>query len=187
MGTNVTAYLEHNLSSDDIKMLCHALNSGSLKRVDEFTNYLLPFNPEDVGKPWKVYDDWIGGTLEIGGPCGIDFTFSEKVCYFHHYIRWKTFLRDEEIQLYIRKLIFDLGSYLKANFAIFVPDNGSKESEILDFIWEDENKDISFIKNWLQEHCGEPKTKIIDIYKEYEDYWKSDGYYIDYFSDLKEN
>ncbi|BFT72472.1 hypothetical protein [Paenibacillus sp. P36] len=186
MGMDVTAYLGHSLSSDDIHLLCNALNSRSLNHVDEFITHFLPYNPEDVGKPWRVHDG-IGGTLGIDGPCGIDLTFSEKVCYFHHYIRWRSFLRDKEIQLYIRKLTLDLTNYFTTNYAIYVPDNGSKESGNLDFIWEDENKDIDYIKNWLHESCGTPKEKIIDIYKQYENYWESDGYYIDYFSDLKQN
>lgn len=116
-----------------------------------------------MGKPWRVHDG-IGGTVEISGPCGMDFTFSEKVCYFHHYIRWRSFLLDEDLQLYFRKVTFDLASYFSSTYAIYVPDNGSKESGILDFIWEDENKDIDYIKNWLLERCGTPKAKIIEDY-----------------------
>ncbi|NOU97876.1 hypothetical protein GC093_32315 [Paenibacillus sp. LMG 31456] len=183
MGTNFTAFLGHTLNPDDIKLLCDALNSRSLKHVDEFTTYLLPYNPKDMGKSWKVQVG-IGGSVEISGPCGVEFTLSEKVCYFHHYSRWKNFLLDEEIQLYLRKVAFDLANYFSSTYAIYVPDNGSKESVILDFIWEEENKDINYIKNWLLERCGTPKEKIIHIYKKYNDYWDSEGYYIDYFTDL---
>ncbi|ULO05367.1 hypothetical protein H1230_19980 [Paenibacillus sp. 19GGS1-52] len=184
MGIDFTAFLGHELNRDEIQILCHALNSRSLNHVDEFITLLLPHNPKDKGKPWTVHEG-IGGTVEINGPCGVQFTFSEKVCYFHHYIRWRSFLLDEKLQLYLKKVTFDLASYFKSTFAIYVPDSGSKESGILDFIWEDENKDVDYIMKWLLERCGTPKEKIIDIYKEYEDYWDSEGYYIDYFSDLK--
>ncbi|EFM11894.1 hypothetical protein PaecuDRAFT_1502 [Paenibacillus curdlanolyticus YK9] len=94
MGTNFTAFIGHQLKSDDIERLCQTLNSKSLKHIDEFVDHLLPHNPKDVGIPWAVFDG-IGGTVEINGPCGFDLTFSEKVCYFHHYIRWSTFLHNE--------------------------------------------------------------------------------------------
>ncbi|MFB9324684.1 hypothetical protein ACFFSY_01865 [Paenibacillus aurantiacus] len=145
---------------------------------------LLPYNPKDTGKQWKVRPG-IGGTVEIDGPCGVDFSFSEKVCYFHHNIRWRNFLLDEKLQHYLRKVTLDLAKYFSSSYAIYAPDSGFKESAILDFIWEDENKDIDYIKNWLLERCGTPKSNIIDIYKEYDDYWDSEGYFVDYFNDLK--
>jgi len=184
MGADFTAFLGHKLNRDEIKILCHALNSRSLKHVDEFINFLLPHNPKDEDKPFTVHEG-IGGTVEVSGPCGMDFTFSDKVCYFHHYIRWRSFLLEEELQLYLKRVTFDLARYFSSEYAVYVPDSGSRESAVLDFIWEDENKDIHYIRNWLLERCGRPKEKIIEIYKEYEDYWDSEGYYVDYFSDLK--
>lgn len=73
MGMNFTAFLGHKLNKDDIQLLCHALNSRSLKHVEEFITHLLPYNPEDVGKPWKVRDG-IGGTMKWGKRHGIDPT-----------------------------------------------------------------------------------------------------------------
>lgn len=183
MGVDFTAYLGHKLNSDDIQILCNKLNSRALKHIGDFHSYLLPHNPKDEGKMWKVVEG-TGGTLEIDGPCGLDFTFSEKVCYFHHFIRWSRFLLEEEIQLYLRKVTYDLACYFSSDYAIYVPDSGSQESAVLDFIWDDENRDIEHIKNWLLARCGSPKEKISDIYKEYEDYWDSEGYYVDYFGDL---
>ncbi|MFC3802611.1 hypothetical protein [Cohnella sp. GCM10012308] len=153
-------------------------------KVCEFVTYLLPHNPEDAGLLWIIRDG-TDGTLEIDGPCGVLLTFSEKICYFHHYIRWSNFLLNEKIQSYIRKLVYDLARFLTAQYAVYVPDSGAKESSILDFIWDDENKDMDYIRNWLLERCGAPKAKIADIHQQYEDYWESEGYYIDYFDDLQ--
>ncbi|MNE96167.1 hypothetical protein D3C80_1943370 [compost metagenome] len=80
-----------------------------------------------------------------------------------------------------------MAGYFSSDYAIYVPDSGSRESGVLDFIWDDENdenKDIEHIKNWLLSRCGAPKEKISDIYKEHEDYWDSEGYYVDYFKDM---
>lgn len=70
MGTDFTAFLGHKLNRDEIQILCLALNSISLKHVDEFINLLLPHNLKDKGKPWTVREG-IGGTVEISGPCGM--------------------------------------------------------------------------------------------------------------------
>ncbi|MHA6529408.1 hypothetical protein [Paenibacillus sp. BAC0078] len=187
MGMDFTAYVGHSFTENDIYRLCHALSSEKLVYIDQFIKHLYPYNPKDIGKPWQVVPDSIGGTIELNGPCGINLTFSEKVCYFHHYIRWDNFLLDEDIQLYLRKVSYDLANYLAASFAIYVPDSGARESGILDFIWEDKNKDIQFIRDWLLQKCGEPKKRIKDIYKDYGDYCASEGYYIDFFQDLENN
>ena len=63
MGMDFTAFLGHKLNRDEIQILCHALNSRSLKHVDEFITRLLPHNPKDKGKPWTVHEG-IGGTVE---------------------------------------------------------------------------------------------------------------------------
>ncbi|WP_144266470.1 hypothetical protein [Paenibacillus curdlanolyticus] len=84
----------------------------------------------------------------------------------------------------MRQVSFDLARYFSSAYAIYVPDNGFREADIIDFIWEDENKDIEIIKNWLLTRCGAPKGKISDIATEYEDYWEYDGYFIDYFGDF---
>jgi len=74
MGADFTAFLGHKLNRDEIQILCHTLNSRTLKRVDEFINLLLPHNPEDKGRPWTVHEG-NGGTVEISGPCGMKFIF----------------------------------------------------------------------------------------------------------------
>ena len=66
-----------------------------------------------------------------------------------------------------------------------MPDSASKESGIMDFLWDDENKSIEVMKEWLLKQCGNPKDNINSIYVEYEDYWESEGYFIDYFNDFK--
>ena len=70
------------------------------------------------------------------------------------------------------------------NDALHMKD-GSVESDLLDFIWEDRNEDFAYITNWLLENSGPPKDTIRDIYKEYKEYWDSEGYFIDRFE--KEN
>ncbi|MEK3884907.1 hypothetical protein [Paenibacillus sp. PL2-23] len=68
---------------------------------------------------------------------------------------------------------------------IYVPDSGAIESGIMDFIWNDENKDIEFIKDWLLTRCGPPNRIIKDIYQQSKDSWTSKGYYIDDFKDFE--
>lgn len=74
--------------------------------------------------------------------------------------------------------------HMKSTFVIYVPDNAVRESAIMDFLWEDENRDILFMKDWLLNNCGSPRGSIFEIYKKYEGYWESDGYYIDKFEDF---
>jgi hypothetical protein len=105
-------------------------------------------------------------------------------------MRWQHFLSNNDVQIEIREITFELLNYLNSPFAIYVPDNGYRESSILDFIWKEdgvERQDIHFIQNWLLNKCGPPKNYIKDIYMEIEDYWDSEGYYIDDFKDIKLN
>lgn len=184
MGMDFTAYFGHSMDENAIHRLCHALNAERLNEVQKFLNYLYPFNEGDKERLWEVIPDWIGGTIQLSGPCGLDLTFSEHVCYVHHYIRWKQFLLNEEIQLYLRTMIKEFCHYVSADYAIYVPDNGADESAILDFIWDDENRDVGFIRNWLLERFGEPKERISEIYRSDDYGWESEGYYIDEFQDF---
>ncbi|WP_419874027.1 hypothetical protein [Candidatus Pristimantibacillus sp. PTI5] len=188
MGMDFTAYMSHNLNETDILELCIDLNENSSRFpfIREFIDTLLPFNPEDIDRKWRITHDSLGGTISLDGPCGISLTLSEKVCYFHHYFRWRGFLVDTEIQQWLRNVSYGFMKIFNSSFVIYVPDNAAKESAIMDFIWEDENKDINYIREWLLKHCGIPKDNITDIYKEYEDYWASEGYYIDDFNDKQE-
>jgi hypothetical protein len=160
-------------------------NIDHFRYIKKFIEDLLEYNPEDTDIQWRLIPDHIGGTMEVVGPCGITLTFLEKICYFHHYIRWRNFLLDSEIQLKLREVCYELMQTMKSQFVIYVPDNAVKESAILDFLWEDENKDIFFMRDWLLNNCGPPKNSIKEIYKEYEDYWESDGYFIDEYKDIR--
>lgn len=51
----------------------------------------------------------------------------------------------------------------------------------MDFMREDENKNIDYMRDCLLRKCGPPADSIPDIYKEFEDYIVSDGYFIDEF------
>lgn len=188
MGMNFTAYMSHNLKKTEIIELCNDLNENSSRfpLIREFIDTLLPFNPKDNVRKWRTSFDSADGTNSLAGPCGISLTLSEKVCYFHHYFRWKGFLVDNEIQQLLRNVSYGFMRTFNASFVIYVPDNAAKESAIMDFIKEDENKYINYIREWLLENCGLPKNNINDIYKEYEDYWDSEGYYIDYFNEDEE-
>ncbi|MDQ0059994.1 hypothetical protein [Paenibacillus harenae] len=191
MGMDFCAYLGHSLDLSGIKNLCNDLNNNALKFTASFIGDLIEFNPNDVGKEWRIQYDSIGGTTELSGPCGLQFTFSEKVCVVSHYTRWLTFLLNDleiDFQTHLRKVSYEIMSYFNSVFVIYVPDSGAKESGIMDFIWDDENKDIYYIKDWLVRKCGEPKKQIRDIYKDVDDTtWESEGYYIDYINDVKHN
>ncbi|MBW7473604.1 hypothetical protein K0T92_02445 [Paenibacillus oenotherae] len=186
MGMNFTCYIGHKLNGNDLSRMSNALNSGNFKSVSAFIEEILPYNPEDVNKKWKTEFDSIGGTVCLNGPCGLSFTFSEHVCMIDHYTRWITFiLNDLEVNFraHFRNIAYELSRYFESSFSIYVPDNATKESAILDFIWDDENRSIDYIKDWLLTKCGDPKLNIEDIYKDCGDYWESDGYFIDYFKD----
>lgn len=189
MGMDFTAYFSHDLSQDQINDLCKRLNcqKDQFPMTNRFVEDLLPHNPKDEIKEWRIDLDRIGGTSELFGPCGLSFTFSEKVCYFHHYIRWRAFLINDSIQQELRYVCYEFRNSFRSSDVIYAPDNAARESAIMDFIGDDRNVDLSFIKNWLLVNCGPPKQKIKDIYKEYEDYWVSEGYYIDDFKDFEVN
>ncbi|MBB3069441.1 hypothetical protein FHS14_002431 [Paenibacillus baekrokdamisoli] len=90
-----------------------------------------------------------------------------------------------DFRSHLRNVSYELTRYFNTKFAIYVPDSSKKESAIMDFLWEDENKSIEFMKKWLLEKCGSPKDEIDSIYVDYEDSWESEGYFIDYFIDYK--
>jgi len=178
VGKDFTAYLGHNLDENHIYRMCHALNGDQFVAINSFVKELYEFNPNDISLVWKVDSEGIGGTQDIYGPCGFNFTFSEKVCYFHHYIRWDAFLQNEDFQIKLRKVTYELSQYFQSSFAIYVPDNATKESSIIDFIWDDENRSIEYIVSWLEKECSAPK-------KTFKELVGSDGYYIDFFIDIK--
>lgn len=186
---NFTAYFSHIFQNDELARWVKDLNEkpDTFPLIKEFIDELLQYNPKDKGKQWRIIPDNLGGTIEVIGPCGISLTFSEKVCFFHHYFRWRSFLLDRDVQLLLRNVCYELMNILNSSFVIYVPDNAVKESNILDFLWEDEDKDIYFMKDWLQTNCGYPKNSIKEIYKESDDYWESDGYFIDQFKDFQVN
>jgi hypothetical protein len=189
MGMDFTCYIGHNLNQNDLILMSQQLNSGNFKYISAFIEELLKYNPDDVDKKWDVNWDNIGGTSRLNGPCGLSFTFSEHVCMMEHYTRWLTFiLNDLEVNFrgHFRNIAYELSRYFESLFAIYVPDNAAKESAIMDFIWDDENRSIDYIKEWLKTNCGDPKHKIEDIYRDCGGYWKSDGYFIDYFNDYNE-
>jgi hypothetical protein len=181
MGMNFNAYLDHKLDENEIYRFCHALNSNKFENIDRFVQ-TYP-NSNIKREIWEVVPDHLGGTILVDGPGGLDFMFSEKVCRISHPIRWINFLLEDDIQKHFRDISFEMMCFLNSSLVIYVPDNEARESAILDFVWDDENRDIKYIQKWLLNECGPPKKKIKDIYQEFDDYWVSDGYYIDNFSD----
>lgn len=184
MGKNFTAILGHRLQRQDLYALCDALNHHSFSHIERFIEELLPYNQDDAGKAWSVDPDWLGGTVELDGPCGLSFTFSEKLCCLDHYIRWRAFVTDESIQFLLRGVAYDLAAYYQTGYALYVPDNDCKESFVLGFIYEDENRDMEYVTSWLLRECGPPKQRIRDIRVRREDDRDSDGYYLDSFGDF---
>ncbi|WP_337100111.1 hypothetical protein [Paenibacillus sp. YIM B09110] len=188
MGMNFHAYLSHSLNQQDLLNYCNELNCKNHKFIETFIEELLPYNPEDINKEWKLRFDDFNGTYELDGPCGLGFTFSEKVCMVSHYTRWLTFLLNDldfDFQKQLRNVSYELMNKMESDYVIYVPDSGAIESAIMDFMWEDENKDIEYMKDWLLRKCGEPKEHIIDIYNDLGDSWDSKGYYIDLFTDYR--
>jgi len=185
MGMNFTAFMGHSMKIDELESLIIDLNDNPDRYpfINEFVNDLLPNNPNDSKKKWRLFADELDGTVDCIGPCGISLTFSERICYFHHYYRWIIFLKDNDVQHSLRKFCFDLLRTLHSPFAIYVPDNAAKESSILDLLWED--RDIFYMKEWLIENCRLPKKTILDIYQDLGDTWESDGYYLDEFTDFR--
>ncbi|MFD1736840.1 hypothetical protein ACFSCX_09695 [Bacillus salitolerans] len=179
MGMCFEAYVGHRLNEDDINRFCDELNSNKFKSINRFVNTYCSFNNT------RVVPDQLVDTIDLIGPNIISFMFSEKVCRIHSYIRWWEFLIEEEIQKHLRKVSFEIMNYFNSSFVIYVPDTGALESYLIDFMWKDENKDVNYMRNWLQENCGPPKTRIMDIYKQFDKYWGSDGYFIDVFPDIK--
>ncbi|OWR27270.1 hypothetical protein CDO73_23810 [Saccharibacillus sp. O23] len=182
MGMDFTAYIGHSLTKYEIDKMCFDLNNNQLSHVDKFIKELRKVNSNDKQETWSIRVDEFGGTLELSGPYHLEFTFSEKVCMVSHYTRWITFLINDleiDFQTHLRNISIELMEYFDAPYAIYCPDSAARESGIMDFLWEDENRDIDYIKEWLLRNCGEPKNTIKEIYKELDDCWKSDGYYIE--------
>jgi hypothetical protein len=186
MGRDFTAYLGHSLKENEIFEFMNILNTSDLKAINDFIKQFLPYNPNDKELTWKVKEFRLEGTISLDGPCGLAFIFSEHVCMVRHYTRWLTFLLNDlefDIRTPLRNMTRELAGYFGSAFAIYAPDSGARESGIMDFMWEDENKDIDCMRNWLLQNCGPPADSIQTIYKEFEDHIQTDGYYIDVFED----
>ncbi|WP_139997488.1 hypothetical protein [Paenibacillus paridis] len=189
MGMDFVCYIGHQLSKNDLIQMSEQLNKGSFKYISAFIEDLLKYNPDDVNQKWEANTEVLGDELCLYGPCCLKFTFSEQVCKIDHFTRWLTFiLNDSETDFrgHLRNVAYELTRYFHSTFAIYVPDSGVKESAIMDFFWDDENKSIDYMKEWLLTNCGEPKREIEDIFQDGGDYWESDGYFIDYFKDYTE-
>ncbi|RDU35814.1 hypothetical protein DRW41_16920 [Neobacillus piezotolerans] len=91
--------------------------------------------------------------MRLNGVCQL---FFQNRC-ISHPIRWIHFLLDDKIQKHLRELSFELINFLNSSLVIYVPDNAVKESDIIDFIWDDENRDIEYIQKWLLTECGSTK------------------------------
>lgn len=147
----------------------------------------LPYNPQDEDKGWCVVPDYIGGTVVLNGPCGLSLMFSKHVCVIDHYTRWITFIRDIDCQMYFRNITYELLRHFNGKYAIYLPDSGSSEASAIDYIWDDENKDIEFIKLWLLVRFGNPRDTISELDNEDLKNRAEKGYFIDYFKDFEGN
>ncbi|MDO3412504.1 hypothetical protein QWJ34_22255 [Saccharibacillus sp. CPCC 101409] len=175
----------HKLEENEIYRFIQTLNAGTPPDVKAFIEYLLPYNPEDRGRLWTVEFSSFSGVWEIEGPCGISLRLSKTVCYFHHYIRWRNFLVEDDLQRLLRACTYGFAHYVHSEWAIYVPDSAAKESGVIDFVWDEDARDLCAMRQWLLDNCGEPSPTLREIYQEFEDYADSDGYYIDDFKDLK--
>jgi hypothetical protein len=181
MGVLTSAYFGYQLDEEVIYRFCNDLNSYELATVGKF---IKKYNdPKDNKKVWNVLFDDYTETFELTLN-GLQFIFAEKVCFIRFPIYWSFFLTEDDVQNEIREITCELLNYFKSPFVIYVPDNGFRESGIMDFIWkedEEECKDIYYIQNWLMTVCGPPKKNIKDIFIQHDDYWHSEGYFIDEF------
>jgi hypothetical protein len=110
MGMNFHAYLSHSLNQNDLINFCNELKSKNHKLIRSFIDELLPYNSKDLNKEWRLRFDEFDGTFELDGPCGLDFTFSEKVCMVSHYTRWITFLINDlelDFQKHLRNISYN--------------------------------------------------------------------------------
>jgi hypothetical protein len=177
VGTFTNVYIGHQMDEKAIYAFVSNLNSDRLLNVSQF---LKKYNTNS-NQSWEIKYDDIGAIFYVR-LYGFIFRFSEKVCCITIPMQWQNFLLKSEVQNEIRGITFELLNNFKSSFAIYVPDNGFRESGIMDFIWkedEKESKDIHYIENWLMNVCGPPKKNIKGIFIQYEDYWDSEGYFID--------
>lgn len=184
---NFNAYFGHCLVLNEIYQLCNDLNCHKFKSFNDFFKDIT-LNYADVqNKKWFVDPDSISGTVSLVGPCGLDLIFSDYVCVLSHYIRWSSFIRNDlaiNIQSHFRNISYELVDHFNGSYAIYLPDSGSRESGAMDFIWDDEKREIEYIKEWLGTNFGEPQRKIIDLDNLKFNEKDVKGYYIDYFIDL---
>ncbi|MCL6602995.1 MAG: hypothetical protein K6T94_08995 [Paenibacillus sp.] len=142
--------------------------SLSRERIIESHNY-GPFDPEHFSD-----DEYI----EVGGSGGFNFTFNKNICEFSPCFRWYSFIESKELQSEIRTICKEISNYFGYNFAIYMGDNYCAS----DYVFE--GRDMEYYKADLIRRFGKSKNSINKLIQRSSDGWRSEGYFIDYFSDL---
>jgi hypothetical protein len=151
----------------------HLVRPWSLcrERIIESRNY-GPFDPD------RFADDEY---IEINGPGGFSFTFNKNICEFRPCFRWYSFIENKELQFEIRTICKEISNYFGYNFAIYMGDNYCAS----DYVFE--GRDIEYYKAALMRRFGKSKNTISELIQRFSEGWKSEGYFIDTFSDLSVN
>lgn len=151
------------------------------------------YNPH-LDRPWsltreRIIESWNFGAfdpvhlsddeyIEVDGPGGFSFTFNKSICEFRPCFRWYSFIENQELQFEIRTICKEISNYFGYNFAIYMGDNYCAS----DYVFE--GRDMEYYKAALIRRFGNSKSTISELIQYSSDGWKSEGYFIDYFSDL---
>lgn len=116
------------------------------------------------------------GWVQISGPDDFSITLHEAAAEICHPCSWGTFLSQPPVQEELLAAMGKIAGVLGGQQLILLPDSGYECSQAVDGVFEGRN--VSQILNWLRRVCGPPANSLSSIYRETEDTWEGDGYYI---------
>jgi hypothetical protein len=185
MGTNFTAIFGHSFNdyheilsfktmlekNNDIRFLFKNLSESSF--------------PSEIQWEWIPFD-WINPESQYinEGYVGIEASdygrllIGKNICELTLFLGWSFFLKDKKIRMKTRRICRNLS--LKLGNPIYLPEH----YDYVNFIYE--GGTINSVLSSLKKRFGEPCQEIELMYIEHENYWETEGYYIDSFEDFEQ-
>ncbi|WP_342562214.1 hypothetical protein NST84_21670 [Paenibacillus sp. FSL R7-0345] len=194
MGVDFSAMFQHSLDLRSIEIFKDELVEGTaFPRVVQCISEVNQHNPHLV-RPWSLNRERIIEShsygpfdpvlfaddeyIEVDGPGGFSFIFNKNICEFQPCFRWYSFIENKELQFEIRTICKEISNYLGYNFTIYMGDNYCAS----DYIFE--GRDMEYYKAELLRRFGKSKNTISELIQRSSGGWESEGYFIDYFSDM---
>jgi hypothetical protein len=195
MGVDFVAIMDHKLTVNEIASLPQTLtkNRFGYGLGDESKHMDWQFDPYDkrpltidvaqeiLDRPKHVPNSLEDvAAIEIHGPYSILYVSQHCLEFDHLLWRWGLFLKDDAVQIALRALCRELSRLVHGSRAIYVPDSSCKES-VAPVEMLEQKMAFEEVEAFMLNEFGPPAASIRDIYIETEEFWDSEGYYIDRF------